>query len=300
MIARNFIQNLAEQTAKDAGFTSLPVCPFKTAENADITVQAKPQAADGVSGMLLKSGDNFGIMYATNIQSSGFQHFAISHELGHYFLEGHSEAILKLDPASGGGLFHASRAGFVSNDRFEREADQFAAALLMPEDAFRLAMKSRGTGMQAIESLASLAKPSLPATAFRYHELTNDAVDVVLSSFDEVNVCFYSDRFKDIVKPTLPYFKKGTPVPHGTLTRQFNQNKANVLGGASEEDQTRFADWFGIDGPVVREQVQGLGGYGKTLTVITCTAQADDDFDADEQADDDEFLKENWTPRFRR
>jgi hypothetical protein len=73
-----------------------------------------------------------------------------------------------------------------------------------------------------------------------------------------------------------------------------------VLGGKFEEDQTRFSDWFGLDGPVLREQVKGLGAYGKTLTVITSDVKSDDDFDADEQADDEEFLRDSWTPKFRR
>jgi Zn-dependent peptidase ImmA (M78 family) len=159
-LLRKVIQNQAEQVAKDAGFTTLPVDPFRIARDAGIEVKAKPPSADGVSGMFLKVGDKFGILYATHIHSIGFQNFSVAHELGHYFLEGHAEAVLKM------GL-HASHAGFVSSDKYEREADQFAAALLMPEDAFRLAMRSIGTGLEAVEKLSDIAKTSLTATAFR-------------------------------------------------------------------------------------------------------------------------------------
>jgi hypothetical protein len=41
------------------------------------------------------------------------------------------------------------------------------------------------------------------------------------------------------------------------------------------------------------EEVLGLGRYGKTLTVITSSAFADD-------VEEDEDLEESWTPRFRR
>jgi Zn-dependent peptidase ImmA (M78 family) len=289
-LLRKVIQNQAERVAKDAGFASLPVCPIKIADNADIQVQAKPASADGVSGMFLKVGDKFGILYSTNIQSVGFQNFSIGHELGHYFLPGHAEAVLKMGP-------HSSRAGFVSSDKFEREADQFSAALLMPEDAFRLAMRSSGVGMAAIEKLSNLAKTSLPATAFRFHELTRDAVAVILSTGNIVDVCFYSDRFKDF-KP--PFIKKGATVSHSTLTHQFNRDESKILGAVAEEEQTRFTDWFGLDGPTLREQVKGLGAYGKTLTMITADVKSDDDFDPDEQADDEEFLRDSWTPKFRR
>ena len=289
-LLRKVIQNQAEQVAKDAGFTALPVDPLKIAAYANILVEAKPPSAEGVSGMFLKHGDNFGIIYSTAIRNTGFQNFSVGHELGHYFLPGHVEAVLKMGP-------HSSRAGFVSTDKYEREADQFAAALLMPEDAFKKSMRSAGTGLQAIEKLSDLAKASLTATAFRYHELTGDAVAVVLSTGSFVDVCFYSDRFKDF-KPA--FIKKGSPVPHSTLTHQFNQINSKVIRGSSEEGETRFSDWFGLDGPVLREQVKGLGGYGKTLTIITSDVRSDDDFDADEQADDEEFLRNSWTPKFRR
>lgn len=62
------------------------------------------------------------------------------------------------------------------------------------------------------------------------------------------------------------------------------------------EDQTSLADWFGIVGPAVREQVKGLA-YSKTLTVLTCAIEADDDIGPVDQADDEDYLKESWTPR---
>ena len=291
MLLRKVIQNEAERVSKEAGFTALPVCPFKIAADEGITVEGKPVEIKGVSGMLIKVGDSFGILYATNVSSEGFQRFSVAHELGHYFLEGHAEAVLKFGP-------HASKAGFASDDRFEREADQFAASLLMPEDAFRSAMRSAGSGMGALERLAFEAQASLTATAFRFHELTRDAVAVVQASNGAIDVCFYSDGFKNLGR--LPFFKKGSPIPHGTLTREFHKDAENIRRGHSTEDQTRLADWFGIEGPAVREQVKGLGAYGKTLTVLTCDVKAEDDFDPEDQADDDEYLKERWTPRFRK
>jgi Zn-dependent peptidase ImmA (M78 family) len=105
------------------------VDPEDIATRKGIVVQPKPDSIDGVSGMLVKAGDQFGIMYATNIPSKGFQKFCIAHELGHYCIDGHSDALL-----SNGA--HYSQAGFRSSDPFEQEADYFAAALLMPELTF--------------------------------------------------------------------------------------------------------------------------------------------------------------------
>ena len=290
MVMRKVIQNEAERVSKESGFVALPICPFKIAADADISVQAKPAEVAGVSGMLVRNGDNFGILYATNIPNVGFHRFSIAHELGHYHLEGHIEAVLKM------GL-HVSRAGFASDDKYEREADLFAASLLMPEDAFRKAMRSAGAGMEALERLASTAQTSLTATAFRFQELTRNAVAIIQATNGMINVCFYSDPFKDIGR--LPFFKRGTQLPHSTLTREIHKDEANIGRGHAAEDRIRFADWFGIDGPEIREQVKGLGAYGKSLTVLSCDVKSDDDFDPDDQADDDEYLRERWTARFR-
>ncbi len=68
----------------ELGIDGLPVDPEAIAGKHDILVQPKPDAKPGVSGMLVKAGDGFGIMYATHIPSRGFQRFSIAHELGHY------------------------------------------------------------------------------------------------------------------------------------------------------------------------------------------------------------------------
>ncbi|MBZ0090137.1 MAG: ImmA/IrrE family metallo-endopeptidase, partial [Thermoanaerobaculia bacterium] len=144
MIARR----TAEQFLKEEGITTLPVDPFAIARGRDIEVQGKPESQGGVSGMLLRHGNSFGIVYATHIQSEGFQRFSVSHELGHYFLEGHIDQVLQ------NGI-HVSHAGFVTADPYELEADHFAAGLLMPETPFRKAMDELDHGLDAIETLST-------------------------------------------------------------------------------------------------------------------------------------------------
>ena len=51
----------AEALLREEGITSLPVDPFALAAGRDITVEGKPEAHDGVSGMLLRHGNSFGI-----------------------------------------------------------------------------------------------------------------------------------------------------------------------------------------------------------------------------------------------
>jgi Zn-dependent peptidase ImmA (M78 family) len=291
---RRIIQNIAEKTAVEAGFSSLPICPIKIAEKHDIVVQAKPDTAEGVSGMLVRKGEHFGILYATHIPSEGFQRFSIGHELGHYFLEGHPEAVLK------NGI-HQSQAGFVAKDRYEREADTFATSLLMPADLFKAEMGKIDDGLDAIGTLAEIAVTSMTATAFRYAELTRVAIAVVISQGPQIISCGYSDKIKELAgKGSMPWLF-GKPVPTGTLTARFNSKPARIASGDREDTSIDMVDWFGLgDGVRGTEEVLGLGRYGRTLTVLRCAIKSDDDFDLEDQADDDEYLADSWTPRFRR
>ena len=118
----------AEALLKQEGITSLPVDPFAIAASRDILIQPKPDTAEDVSGILLRHGDSFGILYATYISSDGFHRYSISHELWHYFLEDHIDHILPTDGV------HSSRAGFVSADPYELEADNLPLAYLCPPD----------------------------------------------------------------------------------------------------------------------------------------------------------------------
>lgn len=269
----------------------LHVDPEAIATSKGIMVKAKPDTAAGVSGMLLKAGDDFGIMYATNIPSRGFQRFSISHELGHYCIEGHPEALL-----SGG--VHYSHAGFVSSDPFEQEADHFAAALLMPERPFKREIGNHDAGLTCIDALAKACDTSLTATAIRYSALTRDGVAVLMSSGETIDWCFMSDGLKQA--KGLSWVRKGTPMPTGTVTASFNARPDNVRTGQRDCGDGRLNDW--MDGErvyAITEEVVGLGHYGRTLTVLTCKALTMRVEEAEDE-DDDEALVESWTPRFRR
>ena len=108
-------EKVAEKYLEENSLLRLPVDPIAIAEKHGIVVQAKPATDVGVSGMLIKHGDMFGIAYATHVKIEGFQRFSVAHELGHYLLPGHYENILPNDGV------HESKAGFFSGNKYERE-----------------------------------------------------------------------------------------------------------------------------------------------------------------------------------
>ncbi|AWB22589.1 ImmA/IrrE family metallo-endopeptidase [Methylobacterium currus] len=293
-MSRVFSLKMARQTAeaflKEEGITTLPVDPFAIAESRDIAVEGKPETADGVSGMLLRHGNNFGIVFATHIPSKGFQRFSVSHELGHYFLPGHVDQVLK------NGI-HVSRGGFITADPYELEADHFATGLLMPEGPFRKAMDRHDPGLEAIEAVADLCLTSRTATAIRYAELTDTAVAVIMSTGGTIDYCFLSEAMKSL--PKLDWLRKGSPLPPGTATARFAAEPGRVRAGERIADAVDVRDWLGgTTRAAISEESVGLGSYGKVLTVLVSSQIGQDDDSDDEEREED--VIERWTPRFSR
>ena len=283
-LARLTAVKAAERFLQEQGVTSLPIDPFALAETLEITVIEKPDASEGVSGALIQVDDQFVIAYATHIRSNGFRRFSIGHELGHYLLEGHTEALWPT-----GRPMHQSQAGYRSDDRYEREADHFSARLLMPNPLFAQAMRSAGEGLEAIISLALLCETSLLATANRYVEETDLPMAMVVSSGQRIEYAFLSNELKEFRDITWP--KKGAAVP-AVPTAAFNRTDTNVRNAQRETHESDLPDWFGgrRSAPLT-EEIVGLGSYGRTLTILS-TETFDDD-------DEDEDLEDRWTPRFR-
>lgn len=280
----------AEALLKEEELLSLPVDPFAIAASRDIMVEGKPEKVDGVSGMLLRHGNDFGIVYATHIRSEGFQRFSVAHELGHYFLPGHVDQVIQ------NGI-HVSRGGFVTNDPYELEADHFAAGLLMPEQPFRKEIDRREPGLSAIEAIADLCVASKTAAAIRCAEVSDAATAVIMSTAGVIDYCFMSEAMKSL--PKLDWLRKGVKLPLGTVTSTLAADSTRVAAGERVKDEIDVREWLGgSTRETVTEESLGLGGYGKVLTILTST-KIGQELDADEP-DEERELIESWTPRFKR
>lgn len=277
-----------EQIARERGFESFPVDPIVIAEAEDIEVVAKPPEIEGVSGGILFNDDAVVIFHSTRITSRGFQRFTIAHELGHYFLAGHPEAICDWGP------LHVSKAGFSQGgDPIEVEADHFAAALLMPRRLVRRALGSRPVGLDGILYLANAAESSLTSSAIRTAECSEHPLAIIVSRRGEIAYSFLSEAFKQL-RPGR-FLRKGEPLP-ATATCAFNAEPAKVEARQREVAPTSLQEWFGTERCFpLDEEIVGLGSYGYTLTVLSSEELPDE---PDEALDEEERLEESWTPRF--
>ncbi len=270
------VQTLLEREA----VKSFPVDPFAIAERHEILVQAAPGSRDGVSGLLVRRGNRFGILYGTHISSEGFQRFSVAHELGHYFMPGHVEAVL------GNGNAHESHAMGDTNNPYEDEADAFAATLLMPRRLFASALCHMDDGLSAVEALSSQCRTSLMATANRYADVASIPAAIVVSQGGAIVYCKMSSALRDF--RGLTWIRRGTPLPPRSTTARFNLDRSQIASASKAKGVASLKEWFG--GPYdleVIEEVKGLGEYGRTLTVLTMDTFADEL---------DERPVEEWTP----
>ena len=202
-------------------------------------------------------------------------------------MPGHIDAVLSAQGQ------HCPEAGFRSTDRYERETDEFASALVMPAKLFADAARLAGDGLQAIKTLQATCETSLEATAIRYAQTNRDPVAVIRSSGSTIDYAVMSSSLMDF--PGLDWIRKGTPLPSASATAEFNVDAENIARSRRADGQSCLQDGFnGLRRQEILEEVVGLGSYGKVLTVLTGMEPPDEL--EDEEAD----LEESWGMRFRR
>jgi len=115
----------------DVGDCPLPVDPFHIAERLGLKVYKQVLAAD-VSGMLAKRQGRDPEVYINANDSLNRQRFSCAHEIGHY-----SKRVTGRDDDSWGYIDRRGPSSAQGTDPEEIYANQFAAALLMPEHKVR-------------------------------------------------------------------------------------------------------------------------------------------------------------------
>ncbi len=253
---------VAAEVLQENQLRTFPICPRVIARKHDIGIETRQTIEPGVTGFLMRVGNAFSIYHASHIQNDGFVRFTIAHELGHFFLPGHPEALFP----NGDGV-HQSRGAFESNEWHERQADCFASSLLMPKPLFEQALANLPHGFSAIQKLKDLCQMSVLATALRYAKLAAVPVAVVVSRDSTIDYWWPSKAFQRL--RGVGWLKKGTALPAQCKTRQFNSNHSNISCGRMDGAWSSLDDWFPAAAQIVlKEDVVGLGSYGKTLTVL--------------------------------
>lgn len=134
-LRRKQISTLVTNILTTNRITKAPVPVDKIAEKLGATLVYEP-SDDDLSGFLLREKDKITIGI-NGSHPPNRQRFTISHEIGHLLL--HSEESFHIDRSSEGferrpvrDKFERNKDSSTGSDRIEREANLFAAELLMP------------------------------------------------------------------------------------------------------------------------------------------------------------------------
>ena len=128
---------------------------------------------DDCEGMLKASKDNsrWMIVYSTSV-NEGRRRFTLAHEFGHYILHREQQALFECGGANGAGGIDPA---------IEKEADVFAATLLMPLDDFRDQVSGEQPSFELFSHLAERYGVSLTAAALRWIEIAPKRAVLVAS-----------------------------------------------------------------------------------------------------------------------
>ena len=127
-----------------------PTDVFNLAKRHRIDVYYAP--LDSASGMLVPHGNRYEIIVNSRTRSPNRIRFTVAHELGHFFLHAQDRRAYRQSTCRG---------------EVEREANSFAAELLMPAHAMRpLLMRYHST-----QAMANYCGVSYQAMTYRLQEL---------------------------------------------------------------------------------------------------------------------------------
>jgi Zn-dependent peptidase ImmA (M78 family) len=166
----------AEQLLREAGIVAPPVPVEHLAERMGALVRYAP--FDGqMSGLLHRSENGNRVVIGVNSRHPTVrQRFSIAHELGHLALH---EPAFQIDQHAFVS-FRNSKSSTAS-DPHEIEANQFAAALLMPESLLRTCVDQLGENPDVEESIRRLAQ--------RF-DVSTQAMTIRLTSLGEITPTF--------------------------------------------------------------------------------------------------------------
>lgn len=243
---------------------SLPVDPFEIAEIEEIEL-APGGYNDGFDARIefIPEARRFAIYYRPpgSGRPKGRVNFSIAHELGHFYLPHHRQQLLE-------GEMHNSTSNFRSAADQEREADEFAANLLMPRDLFIAEVRRYRQRVCTLKELSQLADQrlgtSFTSTVRRYCQCD---IEPCLAVFSKDGVVRWAIASADMKSMGMGYVPFTEAVPKDSKTREaFQLDEA----GIAIDGRVLATSWF--ENPAVEcvwEDVIVLGRTGFAITLLT-------------------------------
>lgn len=213
------VQQLAEEISS---LYPIPIPLKDIVADEDISLICDDYGTDTFDGLTCYDykDDKFYIHLNTarnNTPESNKGRFTLAHELGHYFIDRHRNAMIK-------GVMHPhwhKYNPFGENEewKIEREADCFAGSLLMPFKSLKKDIRSNPFEGAMIDLLAKKYKVSFSAMAIRYKDLNEIPIMLVYAEKGFVKWQMHSEDF-----PFYKLYNSNYKVPTNTVMGEYFKN----------------------------------------------------------------------------
>jgi len=225
---------------------------FRVAPRLGLEIREVP--ADGFDGALIRAHEVplGAIVIRKSIREAGRKNFTLAHEIGHFLIPGHDHELVctKSDIGNWG---DGSKA-------IEREADDFAAELLMPSALIQRIIGSAAPSLELIQKIAQRFHTSLSAAAWRYCDLAKEQCAIVWSKEGQIDWSKRSEMF-------ALSFRKGSQLQEGTLA-------ARAFAGLpipKQRQEVSAGSW--VSGSVLAdtklwEQSKALPAYDSVISLL--------------------------------
>lgn len=205
------------------------------------------------AGVLVPVEGGFGILLQST-DSARRKRFTIAHELGHFCIPTHLRgAISCVSPETG-------RNG--SGSAIEREANEFAVELLMPQTAISQTLKFGSVNLARSNEISEAFDVSLVSAALRVSELTREPTAVIYS---EDGIIRWG------IRHGFPYGipDRGTAFPLGTVAYDL----INGGSGSDSGEEVEPSLWLPLarehgGSRTVIESSRALGERGGMITML--------------------------------
>jgi len=282
-LTRAVISARAGELAKESGLSAFPFDPAEAAKWLEIHIESQPNM-HGATGAINLTDDP--VIYHPTSLSPGLLNFTLGHELGHYYISGHTEQIL-----SEGGQ-HFSRGSDFSHKKpiIEQEADHFSANFLMPSRLTKSLLENNNFGLDGILKLQKSAVTSITSSAIRSTQCDPYPVAIIMVGGDGlVRYSFRSSSFSSSVPGK--HLVRGSIIPSDSAALRMSADK-KLFAGERDRGVSTSYEWFGEGSKRLDIETYHLGHHG-TLVVLT----GEEKWEQDDEEDD---LIESWTPRFKK
>jgi Zn-dependent peptidase ImmA (M78 family) len=207
-------------------------------------------------GRIVTFGNRTLITINSEIAFEGKRRYAMAHEIGHF--EMHRDKIPVITDSE------ENFVDWLKHGEHEKEANEFAAEFLMPQNIFSKECKSK-ISPELIKQLSSRFQTSLTSTILRYVEFGNHEVCVVYCKNNKMKWWKKSKDFHHFLN-----FKRDEHPPGGSVAYEMF-TKRTFYTDAELKQQIWKSDWFenkDESDPPFYEYCVYVPSYNYTISLI--------------------------------